>query len=914
MAHDLRSPGVSVQVIDQTQFAAVSQGTVVGAVGFAGKGPIGEPTLILSKEEFLNTFGEPISDNYYLGMFADKFLNLSSGYFTRVAKELELEQVCGTDAPALDFTGYADPAFWVELAGFPDPNNGLYRVPISTSNYTDVDALITELNTQLGNVTLNDGATTLDNYVSAELDETETFICLTADLFRNVTITVRAEWDAGDPPTESADNIAKTTGAGHIGIAADSSSEDQTGYSYAFVKVPVNETEATNASISSSTAITQDQLNQLSAFNLVDIAVDGTSGEPFKVYQDVDVTPTDGSAATFPQVEAGSAPSFGSVTTGDFDVTLAGFYDIATGDTVNATFTATLAAGPYADITSLVTALNSALNGVSVGTNTLDDYVQFADNGDGQLTTVRGLNTSLHNYGSQVSVEIADNTADITTLGYASSPSSATGDDATWTVDGIADVIDSAAPELSASASADVLTISSDRLGGTSYIRINTATTDTEDAITALNFADGDDDTGDNSSNDGVINFVAKDAGSAGNDLKTRTFTTTNPVTSSTLYNLEVYVGNDAVEVFNNVNWTDSTASNFIKTVLEDSEYITVDFGQTLQYPNTDTGTPPTGPAPNNADSGMPDFWQLANGDDGIPTDSAELESLVINGLDDYNNIEQYPIDILTAPGFTGAPVVQKLQDVGETRRDIIALVDPPPFLTYIEAIDWHNGNYQSSVALTSSFVVTAWGWQRDFDPYNEQFIDLPPSIYMAVAMARTQQNFELWEAPAGATRGVVNSISSYTKPSQAQREYLYNDVDPACINPIVQFPAQGILIYGQKTCLKQSRATNRINVRRLVNHVKRNVERLAQPYLFELNTASTWANITRDLNSFLSNIQERGGLTTFGVVFDPSTNTPARIDAGIMYGKIFIQPTRVAERIFIDLTIQRTGAATTET
>lgn len=183
----------------------------------------------------------------------------------------------------------------------------------------------------------------------------------------------------------------------------------------------------------------------------------------------------------------------------------------------------------------------------------------------------------------------------------------------------------------------------------------------------------------------------------------------------------------------------------------------------------------------------------------------------------------------------------------------------------------------------------------------------------MAVSMARTQQNFELWEAPAGPVRGIVNSISSYTKPTQAQREYLYNDVDPACVNPIVQFPAEGILIYGQKTCLKQSRATNRINVRRLVNHVKRNVERVSRAYLFELSTASTWANITRDLNSFLGNIQERGGLTAFGVTFDATTNTPARIDAGIMYGQIFIQPTRVAERIFIDLTIQRTGASTTE-
>lgn len=913
MAHDLRSPGVSVQVIDQSQFATAAQGTLAGAVGFAAKGPVGEPTLILSKEEFLDTFGEPISDNYYLGMFADKFLDFSTGYFTRVAKENDYEQVCGTEAPALNFTGYSDPAFWVELSDFPDPNNGLYRVSISSDDYADVDALIDELNSQFGNVTLNDGSTTLDNYLTAELDETETYICFTADLYRNVRITVRADWEAGDPPTEATDNIAKTTGDGYLGIEADSSSEDTIGFTYAFVKVPVNETEATNASISSSSTITQDQLNQISATPFVDIAVDGSDSEPFKIYQDVDITPTTGDPATFPQLEASSTPDLTTAVDGDYDITLDGFYDILTGDTVNDTFTFTIGGAPYADINALITELNSALSGVSVGASSLEDYIQFADNGDGELTTVRGLDTSLHNYGSQVEVTLENNTGDMVELGYDSSPQSATGDDATWTLEGVAEAIDAAAPEFSASASSDILTISSDRLGGTSFIRINDATTTDENGISLLNMNDGDEETGSDSSNDGVVNFVAKEAGSAGNELKVRTYETTNQVTSDTIYNLEVYVGNDSVEAFTNINWTDDTADNFIKKKLEDSDYITVDFGQTLQYPNTDTGDIPTSPVPNNDDTGMPEFWSLQNGDDGIPTDSDEIEALVINALDEYNNIEQYPIDILVAPGFSGAPVVQKLQDVGETRRDIIAIVDPPPFLSYIEAIDWHNGNYSSSTALTSSFVATAWGWQRDFDSYNEQFVDLPPSIYLAVAMARTQENFELWEAPAGAIRGVVNSISSYTKPSQPQREYLYNDIDPACINPIVSFPAQGTLIYGQKTCLKQNRATNRINVRRLVNHVKRNVERLAQAYLFELNTASTWANITRDLNSFLGNIQERGGLTTFEVIFDSTTNTSARIDAGIMYGKIFIQPTRVAERIFIDITIQRTGAATTE-
>jgi hypothetical protein len=300
----------------------------------------------------------------------------------------------------------------------------------------------------------------------------------------------------------------------------------------------------------------------------------------------------------------------------------------------------------------------------------------------------------------------------------------------------------------------------------------------------------------------------------------------------------------------------------------------------------------------------------LAGGEDGIPTVSTESDALAVTALDEYNNKEQYEIDIILAPGFSGDAVVAKLQSVGETRQDVVALVDPPAFLAYTDIIDWHNGSYGSgSTSLSSSFTALVWGWQRDFDATNEQYVDLPPSIYEAVAMANTQSGWELWEAPAGPERGVVNSISSYTKPTAAQREFLYNDTDPACVNPIVQFPTEGIQIYGQKTCLRLNKSTNRINVRRLVNHVKRNVEKIGRRYVFQLNEASTWASVSREITSFLSNIQERGGLTSFSVVFDATTNTADRIDAGIMYGKIFIQPTRVAERIFIDITIQRTGA-----
>jgi hypothetical protein len=883
---------------------------MAATAGFAEKGPIGEPTLIISKENYIQTFGEPIEDNYYMGMFADKFLDVSNAYFTRVAKEKDYEAVVSTVVPDLDFTSKPTPEFWIELADFPVPNNGMFRISFAGgSELADLDALITELNNAFSSVTLPDGTSTLDSYLTAEKDEDdETLLSIRSDFHKNVRITIHASQD-------TTNNAVGTTGTGIIGIEDGSSSEDVGAYAYAFNRIPVNPVEATNASITSSSAITQEQLNQISAFNLINLKIDGDTTNPFREYEDLDITPAEGTAATFPEVQAPNTPNLSAdLSVSAITITISGFYDFVSGDgstDINTSFTITSTlTGTQTSASDIVSDLNTQLAGVTTTGGTLDQYIQFAVYDTDKITLVNGTD-GLANFGSQCQIEISGTI--VTEIGY-TDPTSATGGDSTYSVSGVAEKLNLLVVEAQITASTDLLTFESNTLGGTSFIEINEATTAVESALAILNFTDGDSDTGDNASNDGVVNIVCKDPGTWGNRIKVRTYTTTNPVTSNTIYNLEVYEDDESVEVFNNINWIDSSSDNFIVNLLEDSDYIRVDFGETLQYPNADTASAPTSNPPSNSDPSMPEYWVLSNGSDGIPTNSTEIDALVTEALDDYNDKEQYIIDLILAPGFTGTPVVSKLVSIGEARRDLLALVDPPSFLTWQEIIQWHNGEYSmgmgTSVALNSSYTVATWGWQKDFDPYNANYVDLPPSIYEAVAIASTAANYELWEAPAGPLRGVVNSISSYTKPNQEKREYLYNDVDPACINPIVQFPNKGTLIYGQKTCLRLNKAMNRINVVRLVNHISRNVQNIADGYIFELNNASTWAAVSRNLNAFLGNIAERGGLQDYQVIFDASTNTPDRIDQGIMYGQVYIQPVKVAERIFIDITIQRTGAS----
>ena len=129
-------------------------------------------------------------------------------------------------------------------------------------------------------------------------------------------------------------------------------------------------------------------------------------------------------------------------------------------------------------------------------------------------------------------------------------------------------------------------------------------------------------------------------------------------------------------------------------------------------------------------------------------------------------------------------------------------------------------------------------------------------------------------------------------------------------INPIAKFPSEGIVIFGQKTLQQTSSALDRINVRRLMIFVKKEISRIAAGVLFDQNVKTTWDRFAGEVEPFLAGIQSRFGLTEFKVVLDETTTTPDLIDRNILYAKIFLKPARSIEFIAVDFVITRTGAA----
>ena len=180
--------------------------------------------------------------------------------------------------------------------------------------------------------------------------------------------------------------------------------------------------------------------------------------------------------------------------------------------------------------------------------------------------------------------------------------------------------------------------------------------------------------------------------------------------------------------------------------------------------------------------------------------------------------------------------------------------------------------------------------------------------------MGKSQASSELWFAPAGFNRGGLGNLGGRRGPPVVQarqrldsreRDLLYE----VNVNPIATFPAEGVVIFGQKTLQADQSALDRINVRRLVLFLKSQVATVARNLLFDNNLPSTWARFKSQVNPILADVQARFGLSDYRLVLDETTTTPDLIDRNVMYAKIFIKPARAIEFIVVDFVITNTGA-----
>jgi len=307
------------------------------------------------------------------------------------------------------------------------------------------------------------------------------------------------------------------------------------------------------------------------------------------------------------------------------------------------------------------------------------------------------------------------------------------------------------------------------------------------------------------------------------------------------------------------------------------------------------------------------DFDGQANG---IPTDpiySTELDRVVIgnpalaSGVFAFENPETYDINLMATPGFSSGAVIGQSIQMAMSRGDVLYLVDPPYGLRPQQVVDWHNGMLLTDLrqAINSSYAALYWSWLEIFDQFSGENIWIPPSGHTLSVFARTSRVAEQWFAPAGLRRGrLITPIDVEYSPTLPERDLLYGSGN--AVNPIVNFPQDGITIWGQRTLQRTASALDRVNVRMLLSYIKKNLTRGLRPFVFEQNDSITWDQAKSLTESFLADIKARRGLEDFRVVCDETTNTPERRDRNEMWISIFIKPTKVIEFIVLNIVVMR--------
>ena len=191
----------------------------------------------------------------------------------------------------------------------------------------------------------------------------------------------------------------------------------------------------------------------------------------------------------------------------------------------------------------------------------------------------------------------------------------------------------------------------------------------------------------------------------------------------------------------------------------------------------------------------------------------------------------------------------------------------------------------------------------------------MPASAIALRTIAFSDQVSFPWFAPAGLTRGIVTNASQVgyvndenefvrVRLTEGQRDVMYTNR----MNPIADMPGTGLVVYGQKTMQSFASALDRINVARLVNHMRYSLDQLSRGFLFEQNDKITRDNMRDAVERFCGGLVSNRGLYDFLVVCDESNNTPARIDRNELWVDIAIQPVKSVEFIYIPLRIRNTG------
>lgn len=289
----------------------------------------------------------------------------------------------------------------------------------------------------------------------------------------------------------------------------------------------------------------------------------------------------------------------------------------------------------------------------------------------------------------------------------------------------------------------------------------------------------------------------------------------------------------------------------------------------------------------------------------GLDDTVAPESGAIMSAWDEFKNEKEVPAQLLINAGWAVPAIQNKMIEVAETRRDAIAILDVPEHAmgSVTDMIEYR----KNELSANSYFGALYGGWLKIYDQYNDVQIDVPPSGDSAAIYVHTWSVGERWYAPAGLRRGIIPNTVGVSKVfSQGERDQLA----VAQINPVTAIGGSGSVVWGQDSLQVKASAMSKMNVVNSILFITKQMAESLDPFIHEVNTEQTRNAINFMLSSFLENIQLKGGLYDFFVDTSANINTPFVIDNNELHVDVYVQPTRVAEKIKLSVIVTPTGVS----
>ena len=263
--------------------------------------------------------------------------------------------------------------------------------------------------------------------------------------------------------------------------------------------------------------------------------------------------------------------------------------------------------------------------------------------------------------------------------------------------------------------------------------------------------------------------------------------------------------------------------------------------------------------------------------------------------------------------------VTSKFNDfVSKTRKDCVFISDPLRQIFVngedtktlsLKANNFTSNIYtplkQSYAGFTSNYVAAYANWIKVYDEYLDKRIWVPASGFVGAVYARSDSQSQQWFAPAGLNRGTISTaLDLAVNPNQKQRDNLYT----IALNPIVFFPGDGFVVFGQKTLQTKPTAFDRVNVRRLFLALEKATLKALKYFVFEPNTEFTRSRLKATITPIFELAKNTEGVYDYLIVCDERNNTSDTIDRNELLVDIYIKPVKAAEFILVNFIATRTG------